>query len=665
MTGAPRWVAVPVLALCAMLGAAVPAAAEAPSPSGSATSPAPTASGAATAPDPKAPTGPDEPEAAATATEPELTVERAPYPGTPDKEAALVAGEDARLAEIRTVASLSRWTDKPLQTPYRLTTGASYSLVLTQRRAAYTLTDLMVLAPQTFVRQPDGAYLLSEHLIVQSGATLRLSAPTALTIRMASDVNGFVSIVNYGGRLEISGTAERPVTVTSWDRDAGQADTTTTDGRAYIRSLGGQVALSHADLDSLGFWSGRTGGLSLTGTDRPTPGALNSLGKSLTVRMEKDRAKARKADPAVKLPDSTGGVTLDKVLPPGDLPLPVLDIEQPEYSYVSAALSDVTVGHGAFGLFVAGASGVDIRRSRFSANLIDGLVLHRFVSNAVLQSVVSERNGGDGIVLARASTGTVLSEVQSLGNTRNGITISGLPLASGPSATGTPVGDYGNNSVSNSVSSDNGRYGIEVIGGHSIALNANQVTGNDMGIVVRQGAREVTAVGNTVSGQERQGIALRDGVERAVVTGNMVDGGETSIYVRDAVAVVDRNTLTRATLHSVTLVGDVSGTHVDRNTISGRGPSALDSTRAVEFSWRPFENDTSGWSDTTPLLVTLKRLAQPLTLLWITLAVIVVVTAFRGRSARRVRRAAYVDRTPLHRPDDILVATPPRAESAT
>ena len=356
-------------------------------------------------------------------------------------------------------------------------------------------------------------------------------------------------------------------------------------------------------------------------------------------------------------------MTLDKVLPPGDLPLPVLDIEQPEYSYVSAALTDVTVAHGAFGLFVAGASGVDIRRSTFSANLIDGVVLHRFVSNAVLQSVVSDRNGGDGIVLARASTGTVLSEVQSRSNARNGITISGLPLASGPSATGTPVGDYGNNSVSNSVSADNRRYGIEVIGGHSIALNANQVTGNDMGIVVREGTREVTAVGNTVSGQARQGIALRDGVQRAVVTGNMVDGGETSVYVRDTQAVVDRNTLTGASRHSVSLVGDVTGTHVDRNTISGQGPSALDSTRAADFSWRPFDNDTSAWSDTTPFLVTMKRLAQPLTLLWITLAAIVVVTAIRGRSARRVRRAAYLDRTPLHRPEDIVVATPPRAEA--
>lgn len=602
----------------------------------------------------------EEPEPGASVAEPELTAERQPYPGVPDKEAGLVAAEDARLAEVRTIASLSRWTAKPLKTPYRLTTGSSYSLVLTERRQAYTLTDLLVLAPQTFVRQPDGSYLLSEHLIVQAGATLRLSAPSALTIHLASDVDGFVSIVNHGGRLEVIGTEGRPVTVTSWDRGAGRVDTSTEDGRAYIRSVGGQVALSHARLDSLGFWSGRTGGLSLTGTDRPTPGELDALGKQMTVTTKKALVEAAAADPGAEQPDSTGGVTLDKVLPAGELPLPVVDIAEPQYSYVSAAISDVVVARGAYGIFVAGASGVDIRRSSFSANLIDGVVLHRFVTNAVLEAVVSQRNGGDGIVLARASTGTVLSEVRSVTNGRNGITISGLPLATGPSATGTPVGDYGNNSVSNSESADNRRYGIEVVGGRNIAINANRVTGNDMGIVVREGTRLVTAVGNTVSGQLRQGIAVRDGVSEATVSGNMVDGGETSVYVRDSVATVDRNTLTDASLHSVTLVGDVVGTTVDKNTIGGRGPSALDATRAEAFSWGSFDNDVAGWTDTTPFLVTLKRLAQPLTLLWGSLALIVVVTALRGRAARRSRRSAYLDRQPLHRPEDVVLATPPR-----
>lgn len=588
-----------------------------------------------------------------------------PYPGDPERESALVASEDARLSEARTVASLSRWTDKPLTTPYRLATEGSYTLVLTARRSAYTLTDLLVLAPQTFVRQADGAYLLSEHIVVQSGATLRLAAPDRLVVRLASDNRGFVSIVGYGGRLETAGTAAHPVVVTSWDRQRNAPDGTTTDGRAYLRAIGGQVALQHTVFSNLGFWSGRTGGLSLTGTDRPTPGALDALGKQMTVRDEKARAAARDATPEAELPDSTNGVTLDKVLPTGKLPLPTVDIADPTYSYVSVQMSHVRSTGAAFGLFVAGANGVDIRDSEFERSLLDGIVFHRYVTNAVIERTKTHDNNGDGVVISRATTGTIVSELESRDNAANGVTLSGLPLADGPSATGTPVGDYGNNTLSNGTITDNGRYGVEVVGGHHISVSANHVAGNDMGIVVRDGATDVTVVGNSVDSNTRQGISVRDGVTGAKVTGNITTGGETALYVRDSVARVERNTLTGASLHSVSLVGVVDGTIVDLNTVSGRGPSAIDTVRAADFSMRGMDNDTSGWVDTTPWLVTLKRLLQPLTLLWTALGLIVVVTAVRGvRDRRQNRTRAYADREPLHRPSDVVYAAPPVAARA-
>lgn len=628
---------------------------------------APGASGAGqAAPDagPVAQATPAETESVAGESDPELVGQRDPYPGDPEKESALVAGEDARLNEVRTVASLSRWTDKPLTTPYRVALGSAYTLVLTERRSAYTLTDLLVLAPQTFVRQPDGSYLLSENIVVQSGATLNLSGPQQLTIRMASDENGFVSIVNYGGRLELLGSSKRPVIVTSWDDRAAKPDRVTSDGRAYLRSIGGSVVAQHAHIKDLGFWSGRTGGLSLTGTDRPTPGALDALGKQLTVRAEKERAAARDADPDATLPDSTGGVTLDKVLPAGELPIPVLDLDQPAYSYVSAALADVEITGNAFGVFVAGANGVDIRATTVTRSLIDGMVFHRYVTNAIIDRSTSSDNGGDGIVLARATTGTVLSEVIASGNARNGVSISGLPLATGPSATGTAIGSYGNNAIQNSRVEDNGRYGIEVIGGQNMSVSANRVLGNDMGIVVREGSAEATVVGNTVERAARQGIAIRDGVTQSLISGNVVRGGQSSVYVRDSGARVEHNTLTGATRHALTVVGEASSTVIDANVISGRGPSALDGSRASGLDLRGVDNNTAGWDDTTPWPVTLKRLAQPLTLLWIVLGLTVLLTAVRGlRSPNRVRNP-YLDSEPLHRPDDVVLATPPRGGEA-
>ncbi len=586
-------------------------------------------------------------------TDRELVGSKRPYPGSPDDEAALVADEDYRLSEVRTVASLSRWSDAPLSNPYRLVTSSSYTLVLTARRDAYTLTDLLVLAPQTFVRQADGSYLLSEHLVVQAGATLSLAAPEKLVLRLASDAQGFVSIVSYGGRLEVLGTQGAPVEISSWDRDQGAVDTTTTDGRAYIRAIGGQVGMTSVHMEGLGFWSGRTGGLSLTGTDRPTPGALDALGKALTVRQEKDRAAAR--DAGQQLPDSTGDVTLDQVLPAGELPLPEFDIDQPAYSFVSASFTDTTTDGNAFGLFVAGANGIDIRGGAFDNSLVDGLVLHRFVSNAVVEGTRAQGNGGDGIVLARATTGAVLSEVVASENARNGVTVSGLPLADGPSATGTAVGDYGNNSVANSTIERNGRYGIEVVGGHNIGVHANDLVGNDMAVVVREGARSVSVVGNDVVDAGRQGIALRDGVTASTVSGNIVTGSQTALYVRDSQVDVVRNTVTGATSHGVSLVGAVAGTTVEQNTFAGRGPSAVDTQRAEGAELRRSDNETAGWSDTTPWLVTLKRFLQPLTLMWLGLGLLVVVTAARGLRSRHELTHPYADKAPVSSEQDVLL----------
>ncbi|NEA31872.1 right-handed parallel beta-helix repeat-containing protein [Streptomyces sp. SID13031] len=579
-------------------------------------------------------------------------IDRLPYPGDPEAEAAYVADEDRRLVEVRTVDSLARWSKTSLNSPYRIATGSAYTLVLTPRREVYTIKDLLGLAPQTFIRQPDGGYLLSEHVVIQNGATLNLASSGGLTLRLASDDKGFVSIVNYGGVLNVQGANGRPVRITSWNRDTDGPDTLTNDGRSYIRSLGGQVRFRYAELSDLGFWSGRTGGLSLTGTDRPNSGSLDTLGE--TMRVGKRATKEREATKGATKPETTGTTlngagknSLSQVLPAGKLPLPEVDIADPEYSYVSALIQNTTVKRNAFGLFAASANGLDIRDSKFDDSLVDGIVMHRYVTNAVIDSSTADGNAGDGFVLSRATTGIVLSEIEASRNHRNGLTMSGLPLADGPSATGSSLGSYGNNTVSNSKLVDNARYGVEVIGGTNIGVNANDLQGNDMGVVVRGGAEDVSVVGNRVTEPIRQGIAIRDGVTKSVITGNIVSGGNTSVYLRDSAATVQRNTLSDADSHAISLVGSVSETKVTENTISGRGPSAIDTKRAADVNMHRWKNDEGNWHDTTPFVVTLKRFLQPLTAMWLFLAALLIFTAARG--ARRIRRVVhpYADKSPV------------------
>ena len=222
-----------------------------------------------------------------------------------DRGAALVAAEDRRLLDIRTVSTLARWQNRAQKAPYRLSTPEGYTLVLTARSAVYTFADLLKLQPQTLLRLSDGSYLLTEHIVVLAGAELDLARPNGLNLHLASSAEGFVSIVSMGGRLKVVGTVDHPVRINSWDEGAAVPDTKTGDGRAYIRAVGGQLQISYAEISDLGFWSGRTGGVSLTGTNRPNTGALSADSPS---------------SGSAGVPYLPGSVGNTKVLPAGKLP---------------------------------------------------------------------------------------------------------------------------------------------------------------------------------------------------------------------------------------------------------------------------------------------------------------------------------------------------------
>lgn len=558
------------------------------------------------------------------------------YPGDPTLEAILVAQEERRLVEVRSISNAAGWTNVNQGRPYRLVTGNSYTLVLIRRDSPYTLDDLERFAPGTFVRQPDGSYVLSENIVVEQGATLRLESQDGLTLRLASNEDRFASIVTLGGSVEIVGSAENPVAVTSWDPISGEPDTVTDDGRSYLRVVGGHAEFAHVNFENLGFWSGATGGVSLTGTEVP-----DVLSDDARTNLERNQ----EAD-VVTAPQVFG----EELYPVGEeIETLGLEPDLDAYSYVSAVIHDVESRDNAFGMFITSADGVEIKDSLIENNLVDGLVLHRYVTNTLVRNTTAAHNGVDGISLTRATTGIVLDRVEATGNGRNGVTIEGGPLAEGPSATGTPIGDYGNNALTNSTLTNNGRYGVDVIGGTKIVVDGNTVTDHIMGIVVSNRVADVTVSDNIVEGSLEQGIALRNDVTDALVQGNSIVGGEVGVYLREAGGTVDRNEISDVTNHGVTLIDQTQITTVTDNEVAGIGPSAVDVARAdgeVVVSG----NQVTAWQGTKPLDVILRSIFQPLTVMWITLGLLVVITAVTGVRRRKrgdTIRHPYAGQAPL------------------
>ena len=570
------------------------------------------------------------------------------YKGNPETEAALVAGEDRRLVQVRTIASIARWTGVSTSIPYRVASSTGYTLVLPARDKEYTIDDLLALAPKTFVRQPDSSYLLSENIVVEAGGTLTLNRTGLLTINMLSNSQKFVSIVNYGGKLNISGTSDAPVRISSWDTDAGAPRTLTGTGRAYIRSIGGNVAIAHAAFQNLGFWSGRTGGLSMTGSDRPVTGALDTNGAKDTQYKAYHRKRHPKGDAAaVPAPASAPAPEPGSVLDVTGTATAAKDAGLPnsDYSYVTASVVDTTVTDNVYGLFLANAVGASIHNVTVKDSRMDGIVLHRYVSDATVVDTSVSNSALNGFNLSRATRSVRLDNDKAISNGRNGIYVDGRPLATGPSATGTALTSSGSNVVLiNNTVTDSAHYGMEIRGGNNTTVRNNTVVGSPMGIVVTDTASRVIVAGNHLSNQISQAIALRDGVTRSAVSNNTVTGGTVGIYLRNAQALVEGNTLSGVTNHGISVIG-TAGSDVKANTIAGSGPSAIDLKRAGNVS--AADNATGNWVLTKSLWDQLVSFFQPLTIMWTLLALLLLVTAARGHRRRHSIRHPYADQAPL------------------
>lgn len=534
-----------------------------------------------------------------------------------ERQAQLVQGEDERLIDVR-IAGKTRLVTYPLH-PYRVRSTGFYTLVLPARRAAYTFDDLRQLAPQTFLPQPDGSFLLREHILVDTGATLALAPERPTTIRLLSNSTGFVSIISRGGRLRLLGSVSAPLTFTSWDETANRPDTTVTDGRAYILAMG-QLIVRHSHFEALGFWSGRTGGLALEGSGAPT------AGKDLT----------KNTVPVVAGNISSTGRQIT-VLPAGAVPTTTSD------DAVAAEIGDTEVDGDAFGLFVTGSSGLKVHNVVIRSSLVHGLVLHRSVKSATVDQLRVERSAVDGIVITRGVEGTTLSQVTSSSNGLDGVVITGTPLATGPSPSGGSVRQFGNNVLTASMVEDNARVGIRVNGGTNVRVMGNSIKGGHQGILVADGADGVVVEANRVVDADANGIQVRQarGVE---ITGNSVRNAPTGLHISDAVVEAGDNTVTGATLHAISITGNVVGSTIRGNTLAGSGSAAIDVSRITLGKVPDIRvNDTGGWHRVITKDGALSTLMHPLTLIWLVIASLVLGSKPLALRRRKQQRAPYLE----------------------
>lgn len=437
-------------------------------------------------------------------------------------ELALVVSQDARVAAMARLAETEaqRW-DVAEPAPFRAVdrgTGQA-SIVLPARSAPYMIAELAAGFPSAFETVAPGTLLLTEHIVVGHDARLVVSGAEVREVRLLSGPERFVTIVSSRGEIDVAGTAQAPVAVTSWDPTANDHDLDAHDGRAYVLTKGGRLDIRAADFSHLGFRIGTSSGVAWKGwPDEP------SRGDVFGSRFRENYFGA----------------------------------------YTFEAVDMRWVGN------------------RFSDNAVYGFDPHDHSDRFVVAFNVASGNGRHGIIFSRGCRDNVVRFNLAAGNGWHGIVLDDgkVDEESGDArhALAVPSDD---NVIEHNVSWGNGEVGVAVEGGTRNLVRGNLVGDNRFGIRLKDDASGNALVGNLIRGSEVFGVYLYNGSAGNDVARNAIAGGTAGVVAKDAPGTrILGNGIADIEGHGVALVGSVGGSVVAGNELAGRGSSAVDTLRA-------------------------------------------------------------------------------------
>ena len=417
-------------------------------------------------------------------------------PATGDiAQAELVDAEDTRLHR-----AVSRGTS----------TSAGVTTVVLDRRdtgGAYDVDDLIALGAAS---RSGRIITVRKPIVIRTGAALTIDRPGS-TLRLAGTAAGPVSIVAWGGSLTLSGSADKPLTVIGWDRATKGPDTDVTDGRGYVRAHSGRLTVSHTVLDQLGFWSGRTGGLAVTGTS----------------------------------------------FKPG-----------------KATISDSSIRSAHIGLYLSTTTKVSVKRTGLTDSDQDGIELDRSRGTRLSQVTVAG-SGVNGVHAHDQSSDLSISAGSVTGSGSHGILVDGRPQADGPNALGYGVVNTSGLTIATTAMGDNAAGGVQVSGTSGVDLGGLtidegrrpvRIVGRSTGTVVHD---------NDLTTGRGPVVEVIEGATGVELTGNTLSGRASGISIGDAKVDVTGNTISIVKGSALRVTsGSVSGS-VDGNTVKGSGPHAF------------------------------------------------------------------------------------------
>jgi parallel beta-helix repeat protein len=406
------------------------------------------------------------------------------------------------LQRSRHAASLGTTLRAPVLLPPRFPDPLS-TLTLAPRPTPYTLAELRRTVPAAF-GTVGTALLLRSSIEVPAGAHLVVGTATP-DVRLLSGPAGFATIIARGGRLDVVGSAARPVHVTSWDLARRAPDREHRDGRSFLLVLGNRMDVRHADVGYLGFGTGTSSGMAWRG-----------------------------------MTDATGAL----IRP------------------ATGAVSDSVLHRSWFGAYTFGARNMRWLRNTFAQNSGYGFDPHDFSDGFLVEGNRAFGNGRHGFIFSRGCNRNVLRHNLAYSNRGHGFMIDDGRSEVTTASQAGPVASDGNLLIDNTAR-DNAGSGVEIEGGKGNVVRGNVITRNHVGVRIKNLA-SATVEGNQISKSRLYGVDVLRGAGRVVVRHNAVAGGWAGVSLgAQGGAVLDGNQVTHA---SAPLV--VQGARVEHVTFS-------------------------------------------------------------------------------------------------
>jgi parallel beta-helix repeat protein len=360
------------------------------------------------------------------------------------------------------------------------------TIVLPPRAEPYTLAEVQQTIPEAF-EQTDGTIQVNASIEVPTGVQFVIDGSTP-NVRLVSSTDRFATVIARGGTVDIAGTEQAPVAVTSWDPATGGADINPNDGRAFLLTLGGRMDISYADIGFLGFGTGTSSGAAWRSEEHS-------------------------------------------------------DLEAGARAF--GDVTGATFHNNWFGSYTYEAEGMQWIGNTFANNEAYGFDPHDLSNNFLVEGNTAYGNGRHGFIFSRGCDNNVLRNNTAYDNRGHGFMIDDgrSEDTATASARRLPSNDSvleGNHAYNNDGS------GIEIEGGTGTIIRDNVLTGNHVGVRIKNEASAVVH-NNKIADSALAGIDVFSGNGRVSIKDNVITAGWASIALgAEDAATLSGNTLSGA-----------------------------------------------------------------------------------------------------------------------